>query len=87
MTGLILPGPLQALLSPLNQALGLHQLYQPKHGDEGTLMERLAVLARPFTAAFIVASHFNIMRLNTISISINLGGNHHSMEASLTQSF
>lgn len=52
-----------------------------------TLMKHLAVLARPFTVAFIVASHLNVMRLNTILVSINLGGNHHSVEASLTQSF
>jgi hypothetical protein len=50
-------------------------------------MEHLAVLVRPFTAAFIAASYLNVMRLNTIFISINLGGNHHSMEVLLKQSF
>lgn len=83
--------PLPALLSSLTRPWTFTQLLSscpnPNSERKATLMKHLAVLARPFTVAFIVASHLNVMRLNTIFISINLGGNHHSVEASLTQSF
>lgn len=81
--------PLPALLSSLPRPWTFTQLLSsctnPDSERKATLMKHLAVLARPFTAAFIVASHLNVMSLNTIFISINLGGNHHSVEASLTQ--
>lgn len=85
------PLPLKALWLVLARPWSCTQLLMsctnPKLREEANIMEHSAVSARPFTVAFIAASYLNVMRLNTIFISINLGGNHPSMDVLLKQSF